>query len=178
MKIFGHVNIVTKGLVSLLVLGILAFTLNSVVFSGASFTATSSNPGNVFVAGTLDHVNDQSGRVMLDAARLAPGAVRSGTMTLYSTGDVSGIYHLTSTPSGSALAAALALTIEEVGTSTTTLYQGTLAGLSTAPVTLGSIAAGQARTYRFTLAYPSGNASASLSGATAAVELTITGVSQ
>lgn len=182
VKILAHMNTVTKGLVSLVVLGILAFTLSSVVFSGASFTAKSSNPGNLFVAGTLSHVNDQEGKVVLNAAGLAPGAVRSGTMTLYGTGDVSGVYALTVSsrtdgPAGASLAGALTLTVEEVAASTTTLYQGTLADLAVAPISLGKLAPAQARACRFTLTYPMANASAALSGASTALELLITGVS-
>ena len=79
-----------RGLLSLVVLAVLAFTLNALVFSGASFTAGSANPANVFVAGSLSHSNDQSGRVMLAASGLTPGASNAGTMKLTNAGNVSG----------------------------------------------------------------------------------------
>ena len=178
MSTTRHRSSILRGLFSLVVLGVLAFTLHSVVFSGASFTATTANTGNLFTAGNLGHSNDQNDRQLINAGGLYPGASRSGIMTLKGTGDVSGRYTLTvtsATPPSSSLAAALTLTITESGVAQP-LYQGSLAGLP--QLDLGSLAPDQIRSLTFTLAYPAANASPSLAGAATAVELTITGVSQ
>lgn len=180
MSATRHKSTILRGILSLAVLGVLAVTLQSVVFSGASFTATSANAGNLFSAGSLSHSNDQDGRLLLNAAGLYPGASRSGTMTLKGTGDVPGRYDLaltslSTTPQGANLAGALTLTIVENGVSSP-LYQGSLAGLPR--LDLGTLAPNQSRSFTFTLAYPAANASPSLAGAATALELTITGVSQ
>ena len=54
---------VRSGLLGLAVFALLAFTLHSLRLSDASFAAASANTSNVFIAGTLGHVNNQNGRV-------------------------------------------------------------------------------------------------------------------
>lgn len=169
-----------KALLSLLVLAILAVTLQSLVFSSSSFTAGSSNPANVFTAGTLTHSNPMDGQVVLDAAGLRPGGpAQSGTLTITGGGTLTGVYRiskasLTDAPADPALSAALALRIEDVTGAATTLYQGTPAAFGSVPA--GSIAPGEARTWRFTLWFPAANAPSSLQGATMWLRLQFTGV--
>lgn len=169
-----------KALLSLLVLAILAVTLQSLVFSSASFTAGSSNPANIFTAGTLTHTNTKDGQVVLAAVGLRPGGpAQSGTLTITGGGTLTGAYaiskvSLTDTPAAPALSAALTLRIEDVTGAVDTLYQGTPAAF--ASVAAGSIAPGAPRTYRFTLTFPAANATSSLQGATMLLRLRFTGV--
>ena len=170
----------SKALLSLLVLAILAVTLQSFVFSNASYTAGSSKPANTFTAGTLTHSNPMDGQVVLAAVGLRPGGpAQSGTLTITGGGTVAGAYtiskvSLTDTPAAPALSAALTLRIEDVTGAAATLYQGTPAAF--ASVATGSIAPGSPRTYRFTLSFPAANAPSSLQGATMLLRLQFTGV--
>ena len=172
-------NRIWRASISLVVLALLAFTLQSLVFSGASFTAHSVNPANVFTAGSLTHSNDQEGTLMIAAAGLAPGASAVGTLTLTGTGTVAGAFTLsaaglTDTPDVPRLSDVLTLTVEDVA-ATAMLYEGPVSAFSA--VALGTITPGVARTYRFTLAYPPGTAEAALQGATTTLGLRIVGAS-
>ena len=170
-----------RGILSLVVLGLLAFTLRSVAFSDASFTARSVAPANVFTAGTLLHTNSQNGQVAIAASDLTAGDSSTGTMTLIGTGNVSGVFTLNgtalvNTPSTPKLSDVLVLTVEDITHATQTLYHGTVSSFSSAG--LGTIGAGETRTYRLTLAYPSGTVNASLQGSALTLSLLVTGVSQ
>ena len=176
-----HMTRIGRGVLSLVILALLGFTLQTVAFSGASFTAHSSNAANVFVTGSLLHINDQDSRVMISASGLCPGDSAVGTMTLTGTGTVSGVYSLDATglvnvPASPRLSDALTLWIQDVTAAPVTLYQGTVTAFSSAA--LGTIDVGGSRTYRLTLAYPAGTAVAALQGASLAAGLRVTGVSQ
>ena len=169
-----------RGLLSLVVLAVLACTLQAVVFSGASFTASSVNPATVFTAGILSHTNDQDGQVVIAASGLMPGVSNTGSLRLTDGGNVPGRFTLsasglTDTPDAPRLSDALTLTVEDVTGTATNLYQGSVSAFSA--VDLGTIAPGAARSYRFTLAYPAGTADAALQGAAMTLGLRITGVS-
>jgi hypothetical protein len=174
---------VRSGLLALLVFALLGFTLHSLRLSDASFAAASANTSNVFIAGTLGHVNDRDGRVLLTATGLEPDKSVDGTMTLTGTGTVAGAYtlapsSLVNTPSSPPLSDELILTIEDVA-SGTTLYDDDVTTFMTAdPLELGTIAPGQARSYHFTLTYPDGPNEGALQGATMTLLLQVTGVSQ
>jgi hypothetical protein len=170
-----------KGTLSLVVLAVLAFTVRAVVFSGASYTAASPVPATVAVAGTLSHANDRDGQLVVDAAGLVPGMSSAGTMTITDSGDVTGrfslaVSSLTDTPSAPKLSDTLTVTIADVTTTGQILYAGRVSALSN--VDLGTIAAGESRSYRVTLAYPAGPNQASLQGAGMDLGLQITGVSR
>ncbi len=172
---------VRKVLLSLVVLAVLALTFSSLELSGASFTSGAANPGSVFTAGNLSHVNDRDGQLTIDASGLTPGATCAGTMTLLATGDLDGDYtlrasRLTDTPGPARLSTVLTLTIEEVGEVNDTLYDGPVAGFSSAA--LGTVWAGTARTYVLSLAYPEGPNDAALQGATMVLELVVAGVAR
>ncbi len=61
-----------KALLSLLVLAVLAVTLQTVVFSDARFTAASSSASNVWTTGTLSHANSMADGVVRRRGRPAP----------------------------------------------------------------------------------------------------------
>jgi hypothetical protein len=171
---------ISRTLLSLLVLMALAFTLHSVESSDASFATSAVNPGNIFVAGTLAHENSQNGQLVLVAGGLEPGDSCVGTMTLTGNGDVAGTYTLSASslvnvPVLPELSDALDLTIEDITGAATTLYNGAVSDFDA--LALGAIPPGAARSYRLTLAYPSGPNDAALQGATMTLVLRVTGVS-
>lgn len=168
-----------KAFLSLIVLALLAVTLQSLVFSSASYVSGKSNAGNIFTAGSLSHTNSRANQVVLDASYLRPGLSKNGSLTITGSGSLTGVYTLSKatladTPSLPGLSNTLTLTIQDVTSGTTTLYSGTVAAFTSC--SLGSIATGVARTYRFTLLYPAASANSALDGATMALRLTFTGV--
>ena len=173
---------VKKAFLTLVVLALLAVALQSLVFSGASFTSSSGNPGNTFTAGTFGHTNSKDGVLMIDAAGLWPGASKTGTLTITGTGDFSGAYTLTKagvvdTPAAvPGLSNALTLRIEDTTGAAVTLSNTTVAGFTT--VSLGAIASGASRQYHFTLTYPAAAADTDLQGARMTLSLQFTGVAQ
>lgn len=169
-----------KAVLTLVVLALLGVALQSLVFSGASFTAAASNASSTFTAGSLSHVNSMADQVTLDAAGLRPGTSSSGTLTITGGGDVAGVYSVSKasvgdTPASPGLSNSLTLTIEDVTGTATTLYSGTVAGFTS--VDAGTIATGQTRTYRFTLTYPLAAADPDLQGAAMELRIAFTGVS-
>jgi spore coat-associated protein N len=176
----GTSSFASRALLTLAVVGVLAFTLYSVRPSDASFVAASSNASNVFVAGTLSHTNDRNDQVMLTASGLEPGLSSVGTMTLTGTGDVPGEYVLTASsivnvPSTPALSDMLDLTVEDITGPATTLYDG---DASAVDADLGTIAPGETHSYRITLEYPDGPNYSALQGATMGLVLQVKGVTQ
>ena len=173
---------VKKAFLTLVVLALLAVALQSLVFSGASFTSSSGNPGNTFTAGTFGHTNSKDGVLVIDATGLWPGCgAKTGTLTITGTGDFSGAYTLTKagvvdTPADPGLSNALTLRIEDITGTAVTLSNTTVAGFNT--VSVGTIASGASRQYRFTLTYPTAAANAALQGASMTLRLQFMGVSQ
>ncbi len=171
---------IRRVLLSLVVVAVLAFTLHSVQSSGAGFTTGSVNPGNIFVAGTLAHVNSRNRQVVIVVSGLEPGGSSVGTMTLTGNGDVAGAYTLSASslvnaPVSPALSDALNLTVEDITGAATTLYDGAVSDFDA--TALGDIAPGASGSYRLTLEYPDGTNDAALQGATMTLVLQVTGVS-
>jgi len=173
---------VKTAFLTLVVLALLAVALQSLVFSGASFTSSSGNPGNTFTAGTFGHTNSKDGVLVIDATGLWPGGgAKTGTLTITGTGDFSGAYTLTKagvvdTPAVPGLSNALTLRIEDITGAAVTLSNTTVAGFNT--VSVGTIASGASRQYRFTLAYPTAAANTALQGASMTLRLQFMGVAQ
>jgi spore coat-associated protein N len=170
---------VKRAFLTLVVLAVLAVTLQSLVFSGASFTATQGNPGNAFWAGTLSHVNSQNGAFVIDVAGLRPGQSSQGALTITGGGDVPGTYALSKAsvvdaPASSGLSSVLTLLIEDTTGTPATLFNGTVAAFTT--ISLSSIAPGAIRQYRFTLAFPTASAAPSFQGASMTLGLRFAGV--
>lgn len=170
-----------RALLTLVVLALLAVTLQSLVFSGADFLSSTPNPGNALAAGTVSHVNDRDGMVIVSASGLRPGASgQAGLVTLTGGEDVPAAYSavnggVTDTPATPALSDALQLRIEDVTGAPQTLYEGALGAFGT--VGLATIAPGETRTYRFTLTWPLATADPLLQGATTSVAVQFVGVS-
>ena len=181
MSAASRQSTIRRVLLSLVVFALLAFALQSLRASGASYAAGSVNSANVFVAGDLAHANDKNGQVMIVANGLEPGASRQGTMTLTGTGTVAGAFTLSASslvdvPAIPALSGELDLTIEDItGTPTTLFDEGAVSDFDSAP--LGTIAPGATRTYRITLTYPDGTNDSALQGATMTLVMQVSGVS-
>jgi hypothetical protein len=170
---------VRSGLLALCVLALLTITLHSLRMSDATFAAASSNPGNVFVAGTLAHGNNRDGQVMITATGMEPGDSTSGTMTLTGAGNLTGVYTLTpsslvNTPSSPALSDTLDLTIEDTDTGDI-LFDDSVGEFTEAD--LGELAPYVTRSFLLTVEYPDGPNDGGVQGATMTLVLRVTGES-
>lgn len=152
----------------LVCLAALALAANGVLVSGANLGTQTSNPVSAG-SGILRMTNPKAGTAILSASGLRPGDTRSATLSISNDGSVGGGYQLsasglTDAPSSPALSQTLDLTIDDItGASPTNVYDGTLGSFSQS--SLGSFAAGESRTYRFTLSWPSTSTDPSLQGA-------------
>ena len=144
--------------------------VGAVVGSGASFTSKSANPSNTFSAGNLAQSNSKEGAAVLTATKMVPGATpTNGTVVITNSGDVAGTFSLsttsvTDTPgaNGGQLSKVLELKVKDVtnGSSPVTVYSGKV-GAMVGAQSLGKFAAGEARTYEFTITFPDGGVPAS-----------------
>ena len=147
-------------------LGALAVVLAAIgitVGSGASFTASAANPGNVFTTGTLT-IGNTPGTALLTAGSLKPGDSTTGTVDITNTGSLAGDFVLkTANPTGyTALLSQLQVTVLDCGawtitapdcvSGTTSKYSGTVSGLTNA--TLGNYAGGIKHRYKITATLP------------------------
>ena len=166
-----------RALLSLCVLAILAFTLYSIRLSDASFTAKSTNPANVMVAGALSHSNNYDGKALISVTGMRPGDSTDGTMTIIGGGNLTGDYTLSaaSLTETAALSDTLQLTVVD-NTTGDTLYDDDVSGFDSAE--MGTIAPGASRSYTLTLAYPGGPDYADLEGASMTLTLQVSGESQ
>jgi len=149
-------------------LGALAIVLAAVgitVGSGANFTASAANPGNVFATGSLSIANTP-GTALFNATGLKPGDVSTGTVDIENTGSLSGTFQLaTADPTGdTALLGQLDLVVGDCGTwsggtppscaSPSSVYTGKVDALTGSA--LGTYAAAAKHRYRFAVTLPSG----------------------
>jgi spore coat-associated protein N len=150
-----------RHLLGALLVALLAF--GAVVGSGASFTSKSANPSNTFSTGNLAQSNSKEGAAVLTATKMVPGETTSGTVTITNSGDVAGTFTLsrsslsdTAGPNGGKLSGQLDLKVEDVtiAGSPVSVYSGKVDAMGAQ--SLGSFAAGEARTYKFTITFPNG----------------------
>jgi spore coat-associated protein N len=127
------------------------------VASGASFTSSTPNTGNVVAAGIMKIDTDKSGGAILNIHGLVPGHSDSGTVTLSNTGDADGVLTLSksnvvnsSTPG---LSGKLLVDIVDQSNGSS-VYSGTLGSMPS--VAAGSLAKGASKTYKFTVSFPDG----------------------
>jgi hypothetical protein len=166
---------------TLVVLVLLLIIIRMSAFSGASFSAQSTNPGNTFTAGDLVIANDRAGLYVVDAADLRPGQSQQGDLQLTGDDDYAAGLSLAAagvvvSPDGSTIADVLQLQIDDVTGAPQTLYSGALIGLGTLALT--PLAPAAQRVLRFTVTFPLAAADPSLQGNSAALTVRITGVSQ
>jgi hypothetical protein len=169
-----------RALLSLVVLALLAWTLQSLVLSGASFSASELSAGHTITAGSVSHTNSHAGAFIIDVEPFRPGGVRTQTVTITGGPDVPATYTISrlsvvDDPVAPALSSVLELRIEDVTGAAQTLYDGLLAGFTVA--NLGVLAEGDERLVRFTLTYPTAGAVRELQGASTTIQLELVGVS-
>jgi spore coat-associated protein N len=166
-------------------LGALAVVLAAVgitVGSGANFTASKANAGNVFTTGSLT-IGDSVNGAILTMDKMVPGDSVSGTADISNTGNVAGTFALASSLTGNApLANALRLGIIDCGivdathnpdcvSGTTPVYStGALDGFFS--TSLGQFAAGDTHRYKFTASLPGSVTDNTLQGKTATATFT------
>ena len=132
-----------------------------VVGSGANFTASQANAGNIFTTGTLAMTDSQVGAVVTFTTpghtyKMRPGDVATGTATIKNTGDVPGAFVLTKTMVADAgnMGATLDLLIKE---GATTIYTGKLNGTITNLVLGSNWLPAASHTYDFTVTWSNGH---------------------
>lgn len=138
--------------------------------SQAAYTATTSNPGNGFSAGTVDLADDDNGSAMFSVAGLQPGDTGRRCIRISYSGSLRARVKVFVAPgalTGSGLSAYLDLTIEEGSgagfgscagfTPTATVQNDTLAAFANASTsaatgvgTFTPTGTGQSQDYRFT----------------------------
>jgi hypothetical protein len=148
-------------------LGALAAVLAAVgitIGSGATFTASAANPGNVFATGSLTIGNTPS-TALFNATGMKPGDDATGTVDIQNTGTLSGTFSLaTANASGdTSLLGQLDAVVDDCGTwsggtppscvSPSHIYNGKLNALTGS--SLGTYAASAKHRYSFTVTLPS-----------------------
>jgi spore coat-associated protein N len=130
------------------------------VASGASFTATSANAGNVVAAGVMSIDDDLDGGAILNVSGLVPGAshAQSGQVTVTNTGDADGIFTLSKdnvvdSDGVNKLSEKVNVVITDL-TAGAQVYSGTIGAMGARPA--GTIPQGGSHTYRFTVTFPDG----------------------
>ena len=139
----------TLGIAGALVLG-----------SGADFTSASNNTSSVVASGQLTQSNSRNGQAIFNVTNIKPGDVVRGSVVLTNTGSLPERFSVTETASSTFTAGVLTMTVTETrGTTTTEIYSGTFGGFAATARELGTFAAGEARTYAYTvtLAQAAGN---------------------
>ncbi len=128
------------------------------VGSGADFSSHSANPANTFSSGTLVQSNSKNGVAIVTGSNMKPGDVRSGEVTITNTGSLAGTFKLTeANPSNGFGAGDLTLKIDDVtGEKSVNVYSGDIGKVQAGGIGLGSYAAGEARTYKFTATFVQG----------------------
>ena len=136
----------------------LALVAMMAVASGASFTSTSANGGNIVAAGVMSHDNSKADSAILDIHGLAPGDTAHGTVSLTNTGDVAGLFTLSksnvvdSDPAHK-LSTKLDLVVTDL-TSGDEVYTGKLGAMPDRDA--GTINPSQAHLYDFAVTWPDG----------------------
>jgi spore coat-associated protein N len=115
--------------------------------SGATFNASSANPGNAYASGSLSTSNSKDDAAIFNAANLKPGDTVIGTVTITNTGTLAAKYSLVEDADNPFTDDLLNLVITDTATGTV-ISKATLGDAGT--VDLGTWAAKESRTYRFT----------------------------
>lgn len=124
-----------------------------VMASGASFTAHTANPSNVFSAGTLAMSNTPNG-MEVTVTNMVPGDSHDGSVTIENTGDVQGNFYLEPvTITGDTMDGKFAADLQVViNDGTEDIYKGSLSGLK--QVDLGVWQPKDHKTFSFHVSFP------------------------
>lgn len=126
------------------------------VGSGATFTSSSSNVGSSYATGSLTQSNSNEDAAIFSGADLKPGDVETGTVTITNTGSLPATFKLTESAVVNGFDENLTMTVADADG---TVFSGEFGELGTEDLGTGAWAAGEARTYTFTvtLAETAGN---------------------
>lgn len=143
---------------------VLSLAAMMAVASGASFTSTSANAGNIVTAGNLSHSNSKGAGAILNVSGLKPGQSDTGTVDITNTGDTAGVFTLSksnvsNSDTSNPLSSKLDLVVEDLGnpaspSAAVQKYSGKLGAMGA--TSLGTYAPGEAHRYRFTVTFPDG----------------------
>jgi spore coat-associated protein N len=140
---------------------LLLVAIGVAVFTTATFTSASASPGNMVAAGSVQIDNSHEGTAIFTASGLVPGDSVNGTVEISNVGSSSGNFsmshsNIVDTPPTPPFSAKLDLLVEDVTNagSPQQLYSGKLNAMGT--IQLGSWAAGEKHTYKFTTTFPNG----------------------
>jgi spore coat-associated protein N len=149
-KMLAYASIVTLAI---------ATAVSSALFS---FTSTSPVPAS---AGSVTLTNSKENAAIVDASNMRPDDTRQDTLTITNSGSLPATYKIQSTGLvNNALAGVLDLTIDNMTSGTPVLVDSGKFNAFPNNKSLGTFAAGETRTYRFTIAWPSGSTSPTLQG--------------
>lgn len=148
---------------TLAALAVVLAAVGITVGSGANFTASAANPGNVFTTGTLLIGNSPS-TALLNVTGMKPGDSSSATVDITNTGSLAGDFVLkTANASGyTALLGQMDIAVLDCGawtssapscSSGTSIYSGKVSSLTNS--SLGNYAGGIKHRYKFTATLPS-----------------------
>ena len=115
--------------------------------SGANFSSNSANAASIVASGTLTQSNSKADAAVFNVSNIKPGDVVNGSVTITNTGSLPSVYSVTEAGSnGFADPTNLVMTVTQGGN---TVYTGTFGAMGTKA--LGTFAAGEARTYQFSV---------------------------
>jgi hypothetical protein len=126
------------------------------VGSGANFSSNSANAASVVASGTLTQSNSKANAAIFNVSNIKPGDAVNGDVTITNTGSLPAVFSVTEAgTNGFVDKTNLVMTVTQNGA---TVWTGTFGTMGTQA--LGTFAAGEARTYRFstTLKGSAGNA--------------------
>lgn len=113
--------------------------------SGANFSSNSANAASVVASGTLTQSNSKANAAIFNVSNIKPGDAVNGEVTITNTGSLPAVFSVTETATnGFADKTNLVMTVTQ---GTTTVYTGTFGEMGVKA--LGTFAAGEARSYRF-----------------------------
>ena len=124
------------------------------VASGASFTSTTPNVGNVVAAGVMQIDTDKTGGAILDVHGHVPGHSDHGTLQHTNSGDAAGVLTLSKDHvlnTGAPLSSKIDLVITDAQ-SGDEIYRGKLGSMGNRPA--GTIAKGGTRSFDFEVTFP------------------------
>lgn len=129
----------------LLPMATLLTAVSIVGVSGATFNASTANPTNAYVTGSLSMTNSRAGAAVFSANNLKPGDTVTGTVTITNSGSLPATLQVVETATnGHVDKSKLTMTVTQ---GTTTVYSGQFGGFGTKD--LGTWAADESRTYTF-----------------------------
>jgi spore coat-associated protein N len=130
----------------LLALVTLLAALAVAIASGATFNASSANPGNGYATGTLTMDNSKADKAIFSASNLKAGDTAVGTVTITNSGTLEASYRLTEDADNPFTGDLLELVITDT-TNGDVVYTGTLGAAGS--IDLGTWDAEESRTYEF-----------------------------